>query len=93
MEEADQLCDRIGIIDRGKIQVIDSPENMKNAMGNEVISLIFDGENRDSFLSEIQKIESVKKINKDEKNFNTAFVRCKHAKCCARKSVTSFKLC
>ncbi|MFB5632211.1 MAG: ATP-binding cassette domain-containing protein, partial [Nitrosopumilus sp.] len=33
MEEADQLCDRIGIIDGGKIQVIDSPENMKNAMG------------------------------------------------------------
>ena len=29
MEEADQLCDRIGIIDRGEIQVIDSPENMK----------------------------------------------------------------
>ena len=27
MEEADQLCDRIGIIDSGKIQVIDSPEN------------------------------------------------------------------
>ena len=32
MEEADQLCDRIGIIDSGKIQVIDSPENMKNAI-------------------------------------------------------------
>ena len=40
MEEADQLCDRIGIIDDGKIQVIDSPENMKKAMGNEVISII-----------------------------------------------------
>ncbi len=34
MEEADQLCDRVGIIDHGKIQIIDSPENMKNAMGN-----------------------------------------------------------
>ncbi len=66
MEEADQLCDRVGIIDGGKIQVIDSPENMKKAMGNEVISIIFEeGENRDSFLSELEKIEFVNKINKD----------------------------
>ncbi|WP_428326552.1 ATP-binding cassette domain-containing protein [Nitrosopumilus sp.] len=66
MEEADQLCDRIGIIDGGKIQVIDSPENMKNAMGNEVISIVIEENNsRDSFLSKLKKIESVNKINED----------------------------
>ena len=65
MEEADQLCDRIGIIDNGKIQVIDTPENMKNAMGNEVISIVFEGENHGVFLSKIQKIEFVNKTNKD----------------------------
>jgi len=65
MEEADQLCDRVGIIDNGKIQVIDSPENMKNAMGNEVISIVIGDNNSDSFLSEIRKIEFVKKINED----------------------------
>jgi len=66
MEEADQLCDRIGIIDGGKIQVIDSPENMKNAMGNEVISIVLEqSEPLDSFLSELKKIEFVKKINED----------------------------
>ena len=66
MEEADNLCDRIGIIDGGKIQVIDSPENMKNAMGNEVISLIMDdSNNRTSFLSQLKKIEFVKNINED----------------------------
>ena len=66
MEEADNLCDRIGIIDGGKIQVIDSPENMKNAMGNEVISLIMDDSNsHDSFLSQLKKIEFVKNINED----------------------------
>ena len=66
MEEADKLCDRIGIIDGGKIQVIDTPENMKNAMGNEVISIVIEeGENLDSFLSKIKKIEFVKKINED----------------------------
>ncbi len=66
MEEADNLCDRIGIIDGGKIQVIDSPENMKNAMGNEVISIIMDdAHNRDSFLSQLKTIEFVKNINED----------------------------
>jgi ABC-2 type transport system ATP-binding protein len=67
MEEADQLCDRIGIIDGGKIQVIDSPQNMKSAMGNEVISLsIEENESENLFLSELEKIELIKKINHDQ---------------------------
>ena len=67
MEEADRLCDRIGIIDNGKIQIIDSPENMKNAMGNEVITISVDGEKHpDLFLAELKKFESIKKINKEE---------------------------
>jgi len=64
MEEADQLCDRIGIIDGGKIQVIDTPQNMKSAMGNEVISLTIEkNESENDFLSELKKIELIKKIN------------------------------
>jgi ABC-2 type transport system ATP-binding protein len=39
MDEADYLCDRIGIIDHGKILVVDSTENLKNAIGNDVITL------------------------------------------------------
>ncbi|WP_148680051.1 ATP-binding cassette domain-containing protein [Nitrosopumilus maritimus] len=74
MEEADQLCDRIGIIDGGKIQVIDSPKNMKNAMGNEVISIVIEeSDSGDSFLSELHKIESVNKINEDDSKL-TLFV-------------------
>jgi len=66
MEEADQLCDRIGIIDHGKIQIIDSPQNMKNAMGNEVISLTFENGNSVDFLSQLHQIDFIKKINKDD---------------------------
>lgn len=65
MEEADNLCDRVGIIDGGKIRIIDSPENMKNAMGNEVISIVVDEGEHTSFLSDLEKIESIKKINND----------------------------
>lgn len=67
MEEADQLCDRIGIIDGGKIQVIDSPQNLKSAMGKEVISLtIENGDAEKAFLSELNKIELINKINQDQ---------------------------
>jgi len=66
MEEADQLCDRIGIIDGGKIQVIDTPQNMKSAMGNEVISLTIDGDEETNFLSKLRTIELIKKINEDQ---------------------------
>ena len=66
MEEADSLCDRIGIIDHGKIQVIDTPKNMKNDLGNEIISLVIESNsNYDSFLLELKKIEFIKKINED----------------------------
>ncbi len=39
MEEADSLCSRIGIIDHGKILVIDTPEALKNAMGNDLLTI------------------------------------------------------
>ena len=66
MEEADQLCNRVGIIDGGKIQVIDSPQNMKAAMGNEVISLSLESnESGKLFVSELEKIDLIKKIQQD----------------------------
>ncbi len=39
MEEADFLCDRVGIIDYGKILIMDSTLNLKNSVGNDVITL------------------------------------------------------
>ena len=37
MEEADVLCDRIAIIDSGKIVAIDTPENLKKSVGKDTI--------------------------------------------------------
>ena len=42
MEEADELCDQIGIIDRGKISVIDSPESLKTKVGTGTITTCLD---------------------------------------------------
>lgn len=38
MEEADYLCDRIAIIDHGKIIALDTPENLKNVMGGDILT-------------------------------------------------------
>jgi ABC-2 type transport system ATP-binding protein len=39
LEEADGLCDRIGIIDHGKIVALDTPTNLKASLGGDVIEL------------------------------------------------------
>jgi len=37
MEEAEALCDRVAIIDHGKILVEDTPENLKNGLGIQTV--------------------------------------------------------
>ena len=68
MEEADKLCDRVGIIDYGKIQVIDTPEIMKNAMGNDMISFsLIDGiAKQDELINKIKQIEFVNQVTRKQ---------------------------
>jgi len=74
MEEADELCGRIGIIDFGKIQVIDTPKSMKRAIGNEIISFnLVDGKaNQDTLIEQINNIEFVKEV-KNKQDSITVF--------------------
>ncbi len=39
MEEADKLCDRIAIIDKGKIIALDTSERLKESIGGDVIEI------------------------------------------------------
>jgi ABC-2 type transport system ATP-binding protein len=72
MEEADNLCDRIGIIDHGKIQVIDSPQNLKKKLGHEIITFTID--NSVSKHTELEiiisSIESVKNVTSTDELFS-----------------------
>jgi ABC-2 type transport system ATP-binding protein len=43
LEEADQLCDRIAIIDGGKIVASGTPAALKSELGHDVVSLGLDG--------------------------------------------------
>jgi ABC-2 type transport system ATP-binding protein len=39
MEEADHLCNRVAIIDHGKIIALDTPQNLKNGIGGDVVTI------------------------------------------------------
>ena len=39
MDEADRLCNRIAIIDRGKIIALDTPINLKDGIGGDVVTI------------------------------------------------------
>ncbi|MEN6610973.1 MAG: ATP-binding cassette domain-containing protein [Methanoregulaceae archaeon] len=39
MEEADRLCNRIAIIDHGKIIALDTPERLKDSLGGDLITI------------------------------------------------------
>lgn len=56
MEEADQLCDRLAIIDRGKIVALDTPANLKKNLGGDVVRLKIKKPN----VSAIKKLRYVK---------------------------------
>jgi ABC-2 type transport system ATP-binding protein len=43
LEEADKLCDRLAIIDDGRIVVEGTPEQLKAEMGHDVVSVALDG--------------------------------------------------
>lgn len=60
MEEADYLCQRVAIIDFGKIIVQDRPDSLKNTLGGDVISIEAVPEKR-SF-EVFSKLSWVKKI-------------------------------
>jgi len=64
MEEADFLCQRVAIMDSGKILTLDSPENLKNAIHQDIISLeVSDGQKALETLREFNWIKEAKLHN------------------------------
>ncbi len=59
MEEADYLCDRVAIIDHGRIVALDTPASLKNMIGADTITLDVEGDG-ESLLSSLKSIEGVR---------------------------------
>jgi ABC-2 type transport system ATP-binding protein len=63
MEEADQLCDRVAIIDRGKLLALDTPANLKaKAPGDTLVEVTFDAD-ASAVAEEAKAIDGVSNVD------------------------------
>jgi ABC-2 type transport system ATP-binding protein len=67
LEEADALCDRIAIIDHGKIVVIGTPTDLKDSLGGDIITVAIQ---KDVDITDlISRIEHVKEVKKENGSY------------------------
>ncbi|MCX6250269.1 MAG: ATP-binding cassette domain-containing protein [Bacteroidetes bacterium] len=59
MDEADSLCDRIAIIDKGIINILDTPAALKTSLGNEIVDFTFSKGTLEEQEETLQKITSL----------------------------------
>lgn len=62
LEEADYLCDRVAIIDEGKLIVTGRPKELKDSIGKNLISLKLTTGLRADFIKLLQGLEYVERI-------------------------------
>jgi len=63
MEEADYLCDRVAIIDHGKIIAIDKPSKLKDVLGGDVVCLEIEGKT-EKYMKHISSLKWIKSMKK-----------------------------
>jgi len=69
MDEADSLCDRVAIIDNGKIVAMDAPAILRDSIGADIISLQL-AEGEDVLLQALQGLEWVRSVESFNGNLN-----------------------
>jgi len=69
IEEADYLCDRVAVIDNGRIKVIDTPDNLKNSIGEDVISLEIENGRGKEFLNVLTGLDWIEKVEAYNNSF------------------------
>ena len=62
MEEADHLCERVAIIDQGKIVALDTPENLKDLIGADIVTLEVDDGLTDEQIRAFSKFDGVEEV-------------------------------
>ena len=67
LEEADALCDRVAIIDHGKIIVVGTPRELKDSLGGDIITVAIEADVDITGL--IEKIEHVKEVKKENDTY------------------------
>ena len=59
MEEADKLCQRVAIMDHGRILALDTPEDLKRTVGGDTIVRIQAGDQPDRLAAHLRDMEGV----------------------------------
>jgi len=80
MEEAERLCDRVAIIDRGKIIAIDTPENLIGMLGGGLIQIGLEWEDEElrkavAGLSEVRSASFHSQAESDEEMSTKAMLK------------------
>lgn len=73
MDEADKLCDRVGIIDYGQIKVVGEPNELKSQIGGDIITLKFKNETNsytNQALEEIKNLSSIENVAPTKDSYN-----------------------
>jgi ABC-2 type transport system ATP-binding protein len=65
LEEADSLCDRIAIIDHGKIVTSGTPNDLKNGLGGDIVMLSIQDETTD-ISGIIERVPRVKEVKRQD---------------------------
>jgi ABC-2 type transport system ATP-binding protein len=75
MEEADELCDRVAVIDHGKILVCDTPEELKRSVGAQKVFELHlrqvDGSSLTERLRQLPNVASVESFSEGLRVFTT----------------------
>ncbi|MCU0861962.1 MAG: ATP-binding cassette domain-containing protein [Methanomassiliicoccales archaeon] len=73
LEEADSLCDRIGIIDRGRIMALDTPVTLKRSLGGDVLQMSID-DGKD-FMPVIQQVPGVVEVKREGSEYRVKVLK------------------
>lgn len=68
MDEADVLCDRIAIVDHGKIIALNTTHNLKKSLGGDLISL--SSSNPEKLKQLLERSKRINSVNTVENNLN-----------------------
>ena len=62
LEEADQLCDRLAIIDRGESVAAGTPEELKSAMGHDVLTITLPEADHEAARAAVAELPGVQRV-------------------------------
>jgi ABC-2 type transport system ATP-binding protein len=69
MDEADKLCDRIAIIDRGKLMALGTPLELKHSVGGDLVTIQFaenGNENKEKIIPTIRQLPFVESVKEKD---------------------------